>query len=64
MATYTGIVQSIAMQAWEQTFAGPPHRFENKWQKKNHEEKLVEFAFRRASDKAPSSRRIVSNGKR
>ena len=26
MTTYTGIVQSIAVQAWEQTFAGPPHR--------------------------------------
>jgi len=25
IATYTGIVQSIAVQAWEQTFAGPPH---------------------------------------
>jgi hypothetical protein len=25
MATYTGIVQSIAVRAWEQTFAGPPH---------------------------------------
>jgi len=27
MATYTGIVQSIAIQAWEQTFAGPPHQY-------------------------------------
>jgi hypothetical protein len=24
MATYTGIVQSIAVRAWEETFAGPP----------------------------------------
>jgi len=27
MATYTGIVQSIAVRAWEQTFAGLPHPF-------------------------------------
>ena len=27
MPTTTGIVQSIALQAWEQTFAGPPHQF-------------------------------------
>jgi hypothetical protein len=26
MTTYTGIVLSIAVQIWEQTFAGPPHR--------------------------------------
>jgi hypothetical protein len=29
MTTYTGIVQSIAVQAWEQTFAGPPQNPQN-----------------------------------